>query len=747
MRVEKGEIEGSLMRDKEEVRALQRRMQEAHTEIEMVKLDIEKAKKEAKQQKGLLAIAKKQLSSKEAERAKAEKELEEAKAELAEAAREREAAEAQLAKEPAMPVPNGHARVGSPDSTTKAAQEPLPLSPDVTGASTASFISPMHTGKSNNPFDRLAMSSSASSPRSQSPFAMPFSNAPIPSPIGAVQEPSAAAPHAADPFGFSQAFETDEHQAKPAEADVQASSHTMEEPAVTTPRATPAALPIREDSLASPTSPTGTDFFSTPPTTATALSTSPKGNLATTPNSQGLSIPGGFPSDDHVDTDLTTSLQEREVDESDSDSDDDDDEVPLSTLANKGKAPEKPSEPAPPTPSAFDDAFADPADMTDATPKVEFAAPPFGAHAGKAAPSSAPQDAADAFGTPFAPLPDTFISSAPAPASQPAVNGVNEFDEALGKLPSSTGATPAFTFDSAFDDNFDFPAPTSAPTSAPTLPMPAASPPFPMPAATPSFPAPASAHPQAASAFPPVPTASKNDGFDSIFGTTSPAPAVNGHSVAPTAEAPAPQVTRAFSFDDAFGDSQQTAHSSQPSAPSEPTAVDESGRNISFSDAFGSAGGQQALALSDFGTVSSRMSGTSQYGTAMSKMSAAPQFQPPTGPPPGNLPAMPTSPLRGSSTSVHSAARSTSPGPRAVTPPPRHQSPRPRPSASSSSKDAPGDKHDKQKDDKPKSRLSVSAIFQCTAMSAELRTSRSAFRSGRRRNNRKRRRPCPAPSS
>ena len=68
VRVEKSEIEQHLLRDKEEVRDLQRKMTEAGSTIEHVKAEIEKAKKDAKQQKGLLAIAKKQLATRETER-------------------------------------------------------------------------------------------------------------------------------------------------------------------------------------------------------------------------------------------------------------------------------------------------------------------------------------------------------------------------------------------------------------------------------------------------------------------------------------------------------------------------------------------------------------------------------------------------------------------------------------------------------------------------------------------------------
>ncbi|THV08040.1 EF-hand, partial [Dendrothele bispora CBS 962.96] len=68
VRVEKAEIEGAFLRDKEEARELHRKMVEAGQQAETLKAEVEKVKKDAKQQKGLLAIARKQLSSKEAEK-------------------------------------------------------------------------------------------------------------------------------------------------------------------------------------------------------------------------------------------------------------------------------------------------------------------------------------------------------------------------------------------------------------------------------------------------------------------------------------------------------------------------------------------------------------------------------------------------------------------------------------------------------------------------------------------------------
>ena len=125
IRVEKSEIEGSFLRDKEDIRELNRKMNEVGQQIDALKTDIEKAKKDAKQQKGLLAIAKKQLSLKEAEKAKAEKEQEGALADLTTVTKEREEAEADLAKEGTAIEPKAVERATDSVAFT-AGQQPLP---------------------------------------------------------------------------------------------------------------------------------------------------------------------------------------------------------------------------------------------------------------------------------------------------------------------------------------------------------------------------------------------------------------------------------------------------------------------------------------------------------------------------------------------------------------------------------------------------------------------------------------------
>lgn len=70
LRVERTEIEGNYLRDKEDVRDMKKKMAEVAAETARLRDELEKTKKEARQQKGLVAISKKQLSTAEAEKDK-----------------------------------------------------------------------------------------------------------------------------------------------------------------------------------------------------------------------------------------------------------------------------------------------------------------------------------------------------------------------------------------------------------------------------------------------------------------------------------------------------------------------------------------------------------------------------------------------------------------------------------------------------------------------------------------------------
>ncbi|KAI9067074.1 hypothetical protein FKP32DRAFT_1564454 [Trametes sanguinea] len=659
-RVEKAEIEGSLLRDKEEVRDLHRKMSEVGQQIEATKAEVEKLRRDAKQQKGLLAIAKKQLSTREAEKAKVDKELEEARAELQLVTKEREDAEAQLAQaqqeekqqqqrsqSPAQ-LTNGHVSppptAPSPDpSVMFAAAQPLPMSPDVSPPASVA-------GKSTNPFERLARSTS---PRPESPF-LPFAaSSELPTPVSA---PTAAPPasqqeeNAEGPFGFSSST-NEEPQAS--------------EPQTPKPPSSPAPLTIGSPKQQDVVSPSDTDLFSTPPTTATAaehpiapqpeesrfpaLEDTTADESAPTPTAPLTATPQN-PQVGGEDTDLGHQLKEIEQEDSDSDSSDSEDDEPLTTVKAKLKdSPEKPSDGAASAgTSAFDDSFG-----ISETDKPLQEAPP-----------SAPIPAM--VGTPQA------NGSVPTAATAPTA-GVSDFDQALGKLPSmdSSATSSQFTnitFDSAFDDNFDFAAATAA-----------------QPAVN------GSDSTASGSAFPPPPTAAatttsrQSSSFDDVFGTQAGAPGTTAPAqTIPTFPVPAPapapalaqpssQPSKPFSFDDAFG-----ASNAPPNLGSSMSSRSNGG--ISFDDAFG--GNDEALALDN------------------SFSSQKPTYQPPPGQPPSKSGPTPfptssaASSPRGSSSTQPGGRRSSSPSPRVSSPtprqsspPPRHSSPRPRPSTGDSSKE------------------------------------------------------------
>ncbi|PWN44135.1 EF-hand, partial [Ceraceosorus guamensis] len=67
LRAEKDEIEQTVLRDREDVRDMKKRMAELQAENNTLRTALEKLRKEARQQKGLTAISRKQLSSAESE--------------------------------------------------------------------------------------------------------------------------------------------------------------------------------------------------------------------------------------------------------------------------------------------------------------------------------------------------------------------------------------------------------------------------------------------------------------------------------------------------------------------------------------------------------------------------------------------------------------------------------------------------------------------------------------------------------
>ncbi|KAG5718666.1 hypothetical protein E4T56_gene16621 [Termitomyces sp. T112] len=438
IRVEKAEIEHAYLRDKEETRELHRTMNEFSQLIEATKAEVEKTKKDAKQQKGLLAIAKKQLSARETEKAKAEKELEEATAEVAAITKERTDVEAELVALTSAPAPT------RADSTTFAANHPLPSSPDRT-----SPVPSTVAVKSNNPFDKLQKSDGT--PRSQSPF-LPFVAAALPTPG---TEDTASTTNVIDrassfdPFGFPAAFETDDSASNGAPPPIL--QHMVS--GASTPKSAPLdeRTPEVPESIISPGTERESDFV-TPPTTATptrSLTSSPAPMKSNVDAAKFPPLDDATSNISHPDVqDLTTTnstradqetdlgLKKLDINELDSDSED---EVPLADLAAKSKASPKRS--AIPLKEdvlvsegpSFDDVFG-------------------------VTPPSTENSSVDPAAT----------NSQPVTVEHSASAGVSAFDEAMAIIPGST--TPnkqTFTFDSAFDDNFDFNSATNKPFPPP----------------------------------------------------------------------------------------------------------------------------------------------------------------------------------------------------------------------------------------------------------------------------------------
>ncbi|KAG1774243.1 hypothetical protein EV702DRAFT_1125856 [Suillus placidus] len=656
VRVEKAEIEGSFLRDKEEVRELNRRMAEVTTQIAVVKQDVEKAKKDAKQQKGLLAIAKKQLAAKESEKIKVDKELEEAQQDLTDAITEREEAEAEVEKIVITPSQTTIERPKSPDSVAFAAAHPLPVTPDITGA-----MSPISV-KSNNPFERLTLSLGASTPRSQSPF-LSFPNASYPTPPGLSSPPGLSAPATPATMQsdmFSQAFDTEPVLQTDNAPDTDGSEFV-----VVTPRVKDG--PYFSDDVVS--SPTSDEHFTTPPTSITPV------NLNSSANASSLdSVAAHFPAIDdfntqHLapeegekETDLSTDLQELEVNDTESESEDSHESEAVDHLTDSAKEVSPSEAVSSQEPTSFDDIFGVNTDMPERVP-ASSSAP----QSDTAAPSQNGTSLVDAFTVPFSGLETT-----PSQLSQPSgTSGLNSFDEALGKISNGGSAQPAsaFSFDSNFEDNFDF---GTAMASSSMFPPP------------PTGSAPANGIPATTANV----VTHANVAPNSLTHSAS-----NGISTTPKVAMAQPAAP--VSFDEVFSSGPWNASSTAPQ-PEKAESKQADAGGISFQDAFGGVDVSQALALDN--SFSSR---TSKAFTS----SASPPSSEGSKPFPNVSP--PTSP-RGPSSPRVTSIRSTSPPRRATSPPPRAVSPKlQRPSSSSTKEPA----HDKPPPPPRHSKLSIRLPF------------------------------------
>lgn len=574
LRAEKSEVQGNLLRDKDEVRELQKKMASAGAEIETLKVDIEKLKKDAKQQKGLLAIAKKQLATREAEKAKVESELQDAQMELKDIVKEQEETEAELAKDVPSKLTNGYdiSKSSSLDNSSLIPAQPLPAAQDFAPSPPASVRSA--SIKSTNPFDRLAFTGT---PRSESPF-VAFASSPTVS-----TGPSLSSPMTDDPFGLPTDFAPTE---EPETFSSEVVPNTTDDATTSTPKL--GVLANGEDADAESRMRTGPeltpgsdseDQFSTPLSTVTSKPhpESPTLNLSDSSVSSYLVLDAAaanFPDlsvtpppetpIQNPETDLSSNVKELEIDDTDS-----------SDESEEGMEKEQMSQQIPlevagtpqPAASTFDDMFSVSSEFTQpAATALTMDSTREQIHGTDTNPASF---------TSFEP--SSSIDGASSSVSKPNgaaadVAGKNAFDEAMGIMPADhTTSTKDCTFDfgTAFDDNFDFAA-AKAQTEKPLL-----SPPSP-PAAK-----------EVMAAFPAPP---QNGQFDSVFGVVG-----NSSNVSqPPVSQPVFARNQSLSFDDAFGSESSNVQSQSPASNT------QSSIGISFTPPFGEQRPSKALALDTF---------------------------------------------------------------------------------------------------------------------------------------------------
>lgn len=146
LRMEKTEVEGEVLRDKEEVREVKRQVAMVEEEKRILAAEIDKIRKDLRREKGLGAIARKQLASVEADRARLESDLERARAGNLEGDAETGEAEKGIvtAKDEAA-----LAATAPTAPAAHAAAVPLPATP------AAGIASPAASTRSTNPFDRF----------------------------------------------------------------------------------------------------------------------------------------------------------------------------------------------------------------------------------------------------------------------------------------------------------------------------------------------------------------------------------------------------------------------------------------------------------------------------------------------------------------------------------------------------------------------------------------------------------------
>ncbi|KZO99514.1 hypothetical protein CALVIDRAFT_534506 [Calocera viscosa TUFC12733] len=536
LRLEKTEIETALLRDKEDVRDMQKKMKAISDDTDKVKAELEKAKNDARLQKGLVAIAKKQLATAEAENAKALEALAATQMEIEEAKRQtKEAEEAAAAivasiPEPALQAPSAASpahQILSP-SLERSMAIPLPETPEP--SVTPSIMSP----KSNNPFDRLTreMSFGPTTPRSTISIQ--------PAPVAASSEPPA---HDADVSTSVEADALEEVEVAPAVVEAGPASppsgeHDEDDPfGVGTEPAT--SGPLADEAVSSfddifgssnagdiAVDPSGAPAAQVEEATSHRSLAAPTIDVADSDNGkQSFAVEQAevqFPALDVAQPPGEELPPLREVETNDDDSSDDE----FQSAPQTARSAVEPGTPLGTSASIHTDSTPTPPSDLAGTMAVELTStsPEAGtpkASEHRAVPDLAPAIDDDFFGSGFVPAANAAVSS---PGHSVALN---DFDEAMGQMPISEATVGSFQFDSAFGDrtahNTAVPSLSATPTNGtlgPTRSVNGRSPPI--------------------SGAPP-PT-SAGDDFDSVF----PDVGLNGSAVTQSSTAPS------LSFDDAF---------------------------------------------------------------------------------------------------------------------------------------------------------------------------------------------------
>lgn len=475
-KVEKAEVEGSVLKDKEEIRDLQRRMKEVGAETDALKTGIERAKKDVRQQKGLLAIARKQLATAETEKLKSIRELEVVQKELEVTQQEKKAIDEHLSELETAPSHTSDdfihvdSVVGPAPSSSAAAAIPLPETPQ---SMTPQPLARLGT----NPFERLAMAAMGATDASSSVqvSSLVTDNSPV--------EPS-------DIFLFHSPTTTEAPQTQTSTAvdDIGLTSESTANiafsPYADVVSQVSALSPVDDSSSRSPLSNGEQDV------SKDSSKEQPSSSDAYPPVVEGDRIFGP--------------LHDIENDGSETS---DSDEQPLgskfaaktikgqllsdgTSSATKSNLPPGLEPPASFKP-AFDDTFGamgysiNPPTTGKASPTSGKSSPKRSRSPGRALStrtlsSHSISGALDPFNastfshTPLEPpegttAPPPTIETVLEPSAGTAAltpSSINDFDEALGKLPTSTkDASPTFKLDSAFDDNFDFSSVVNGTTS------------------------------------------------------------------------------------------------------------------------------------------------------------------------------------------------------------------------------------------------------------------------------------------